>query len=442
MLVEFSVQNYASFNSSQTLSMLASNTTKENFNKTNIIPVDKFGIENLVKSAAVFGANASGKSNLISSLYTLRKIVLDSLTTAESDNLGLVLPFLIKENVFDKPSEFEISFLHKGNLYRYGISVLKGKIDEEWLYWTKTSRETLLFQRTGQKVKINQRSFSEAKDFIKSNKSGDFYVEKTRDNVPFISVLSQFNGEKSRNVVDWFLKLNIVSGIHEIGFKGFTIELLDSNPAFRSWALNILSSLQIQDINIIEVDREDPIKVANQDSELNDAISKVNSLIKKKSFKEKKVEIVKKADGDSEEYTIPLAFESQGTRKLIYLLGPIFDVINNGEVLIIDEFDNKFHSLLSKFILELYHRENNSQSQLIITCHDTNLLTKNLLRRDQIWFIEKNLKHESELYSLLEYKEHYTRKDGTYSKDYLEGKYGAVPLFKSLDELQVALNGE
>jgi len=439
MLVEFSVQNYASFNSSQTLSMLASNTTKENFNKTNIIPVDKFGIENLVKSAAVFGANASGKSNLISSLYTLRKIVLDSLTTAESDNLGLVLPFLIKENVFDKPSEFEISFLHKGNLYRYGISVLKGKIDEEWLYWTKTSRETLLFQRTGQKVKINQRSFSEAKDFIKSNKSGDFYVEKTRDNVPFISVLSQFNGEKSRNVVDWFLKLNIVSGIHEIGFKGFTIELLDSNPAFRSWALNILSSLQIQDINIIEVDREDPIKVANQDSELNDAISRVNSLIRKKKDKEKKIEIVKKSEL-GEEHTIPLALESEGTRKLIYLLGPIFDVIKNGEVLLIDEFDNKFHSLLSKFILELYHKDNKSNSQLLITCHDTHLLTKDLLRRDQIWFIEKNAKHESELYSLLEYKEHYTRKDGTYSKDYLDGKFGAIPLFKSINELEIALN--
>ena len=441
MLVEFTVQNYSSFNTPQTLSMLASSSTKESFNKENTFPIDKFGIDNLVKSAAIFGANAGGKSNFVNGINTLKNIVLESLTTAESDNLSVAIPFLIKKNIFDIPTEFEVSFLYKGNLYRYGISISQNKIKEEWLYWTKTSRETLLFQRVGQKIKINHRSFSEAKDFIKE-KGGDFYLEKTRENVPFISVLSQFNGEKSRNVINWFLKLNIVSGINESGFKRFTIELIDKNPAFRSWALRILSSLQIQDIKVIEVERSNPINVVNKDSELNDAISKVNSLIKKKSFKEKKVEIVKKADGDSEEYTIPLAFESQGTRKLIYLLGPIFDVINNGEVLIIDEFDNKFHSLLSKFILELYHRENNSQSQLIITCHDTNLLTKNLLRRDQIWFIEKNLKHESELYSLLEYKEHYTRKDGTYSKDYLEGKYGAVPLFKSLDELQVALNGE
>jgi len=439
MLVEFTVQNYASFNSSQTLSMLASSSTKESLNEENTFSINKFGIDRLVKSAAVFGANASGKSNLVSSLNTLKQIVLDSLTTAESDNLELVIPFLIKDDVFDKPSEFEVSFFHKGHLYRYGISIVKDKIDEEWLYWTKTARETLLFQRTGQKIKINQRSFSEAKDFIKE-KNEEFYLEKTRENVPFISVLAQFNGEKSRNVIDWFLELNIISGINERGFRNFTINLLDNNPSFRIWALDILSSLQIQDINIIEVETDDPIKVNNKDSELNDAISKVNSLIRKKKSKVKKIEIVKKSENSEEEYTIPLTLESEGTRKLLYLLGPIFDVISNGEVLLIDEFDNKFHSLLSKFILKLYHKENKSKSQLIITCHDTNLLTKDLLRRDQIWFVEKNLKHESELYSLLEYKEHYTRKDGTYSKDYLDGKYGAIPLFKSLNELETALN--
>jgi hypothetical protein len=125
--------------------------------------------------------------------------------------------------------------------------------------------------------------------------------------------------------------------------------------------------------------------------------------------KSKEVEIVKKIEGDEQEYNIPLGLESQGTQRLIYLLGPIFQIINTGEILLIDEFDNKFHSLLSQFILELYHKENTCKSQLVITCHDTNLLTNELLRRDQIWFLDKDSKHESELYSLLEYKEHYTR---------------------------------
>jgi len=440
MLVEFTVQNHLSFNSPQTLSMLASTSTKENFNKRNTISVNKFGLNSLVKSSAIFGANASGKSNLIRSLYSLKRIVLNSLVTADLEGFDSVVPFLIKENIFDVPSEFEVSFLDKGNLYRYGISVDKDRIEEEWLYWTKTSRETLLFQRSGQKVNINKRSFSEAKDFVKEQ-GDDLYVEKTRENVPFIAVLSQFNGEKSRNVVDWFRRLKIVSGISEIGFKNFTIELLEQNSAFLSWALGILSSLQIQDIKITEVDAELSVSRFDDDEELNNIFSQFNSFIEKNKIKKKIVEIVKISEGDEHEYSIPLSLESEGTRKLIYLLGPIFDVIKNGQILFIDEFDSKFHSLLSKFILELYHKENNSTSQLVITCHDTNLLTKDLLRRDQIWFIEKNSKHESELYSLIEYREHYTRKNDSYGRDYLAGKYGAIPLFKSIDELTEALNG-
>jgi len=426
MLIEFTVQNYASFNSPQTLSMLASNSTQNNINEKNTFPVNKFGIDNLVKSAAIFGANASGKSNFINSLLILQSIILKSL--AETDNLEAVVPFLLKKDVFDIPSEFEVSFIHKGNMYRYGISILKGKIDEEWLYWTKTSKENFLFQRIGQKIKINGRSFTEAKDFIKE-KNGELYLEKTRENVPFISVLSQFNGEKSRNVIEWFRKLHIVSGINEVGFKKFTINLLDQDSTFLTWALNILSSFQIQDINIVELNKEITAKG------FNDAIS-----IKTRN-KLKEVEIVKKIEGDEQEYNIPLALESQGTQKLIYLLGPIFHIINTGEILLVDEFDNKFHSLLSQFILKLYHKENNCNSQLVITCHDTHLLTNELLRRDQIWFLDKDSKHESELYSLLEYKEHYTRQDNSYSKDYLAGKYGAIPLFKSVDELEIALNG-
>jgi AAA15 family ATPase/GTPase len=426
MLIEFTVQNYASFNSPQTLSMLASNSTQKNLNEKNIFKINKFGIDSLVKSAAIFGANASGKSNFINSLFILQSIILKSL--AETDKLEAVVPFLLKKEVFDRPSEFEVSFIHKGNMYRYGISILKGKIDEEWLYWTKTSKENFLFQRIGQKIKINRRSFTEAKDFIKE-KNGEFYLEKTRENVPFISVLSQFNGEKSRHVIEWFKKLHIVSGINEAGFKKFTISLLDQNSTFLSWALNILSSFQIQDINIVELNKEITATA------FNDVIS-----VKTRN-KSKEVEIVKKVEGDEQEYKIPLALESQGTQKLLYLLGPIFHIIKTGEILLVDEFDNKFHSLLSQFILKLYHQENNSNSQLVITCHDTHLLTNELFRRDQIWFLDKDSKHQSELYSLLEYKEHYTRQDNSYRKDYLAGKYGAIPLFKSVDELEIALNG-
>ncbi len=399
MLVEFTVQNFASFNTPQTLSMLASRTAKENFNEENTFAVNKFGVDNLLKSAAVFGANAGGKSNFIRSFRAFKSIVLESLATA--DHVDSITPFLIKKDIYDKPSEFEVVFFYEGNLYRYGISIIKGVIDEEWLYWTKTSDEILLFQRVGQKIKRNQRFFSEAKNFIRKE-NGEFYLEKTRENVPFISVLSQFNGEKSRKVVDWFKKLHIESESQENGDENSTIGLFDKNQEFKSWALDVLSSLQIQDIKITKIDSEPHVTLHN------------GVPVFRTYNRKEKVEIVKKTEGND--------IESAGTKKLIHLLGPVFDVINNGKILVIDEFDNKFHSLLSKFILALYHKKNNSNSQLIITCHDTNLLTKELLRRDQIWFVEKNAKHESELYSLLEYKEHYLREDDSYSKDYIISK--------------------
>ena len=335
-----------------------------------------------------------------------------------------------------------MTFLHDKHLYRYGISIFQNIIKEEWLYWTKTSRETMLFHRMGQKIKINQRSFSEAKDFIKKDKDL-FHIEKTRETVPFISVLSQFNGSKSRKVVDWFKKINIISGINEFVFKDYTIDLFEKNNEFKSWALKILAALQIEDIQIIEVDQKFPIDptINTSDEDLKNAVDALKKIVKKNKFKEKKVDVIKKISDDDKTYSMPISFESEGTRKLIYLLGPLFDTIKSEKLLLIDEFDNKFHSLLSKYIIDQCQQKNSPNSQLIITCHDTNLLTKELFRRDQIWFVEKNPKHESELYSLLEYKEHYTRKGNSYSKDYLTGKYGAIPLFKSFENLKEMIDG-
>ena len=219
--------------------------------------------------------------------------------------------------------------------------------------------------------------------------------------------------------------------------------MFDADSEFKDWALDILGALQIQDIHVVEEDAvfPEPSEGKVNDKDFSKAVSSLKSFFEKNPVKEKKIEVVKANEETGENYALPLSFESEGTRKLIYLLGPLYDVIKNHEVLIIDEFDNKFHTLLCKFILDLYHKNNKRDSQLIVTCHDTNLLTKDLFRRDQIWFMEKNSKHESELYSLLEYKEHYTRKSDSYSKDYLAGKYGAIPLFSSVDDFSEVLNG-
>lgn len=322
------------------------------------------------------------------------------------------MPFLIKEEYFDIPTEFEVTFFFEGKLYRYGLS-----LDD------------------GQKIIINERSFSEAKDFVRQN-NGVLEVDKTKDFIPFVSVLSQFNGEKSNSVVKWFWKLNLMSGISDQGVKGFTINLFETSPDFKKWALKVLNALQIQDVRVIEVERELDI----QDKVLSEGVEKLESFLKRNKSKEKKLEIIKTNHDSGKDFVLPISFESEGTRKLIYMLGPLFDILKNDEILVVDEFDSKFHSLLSKFIINMYHQNNMSHSQLILTCHDTNLLSKDLFRRDQIWFIEKNDNHESQLYSLLEYKEHYARLTDSYGKDYLAGKYGAIPLFASVNDLIEVLN--
>ncbi|EHK7402514.1 TPA: ATP-binding protein [Vibrio parahaemolyticus] len=436
MLVDLSVQNFASINEVQELSMVASTSTNEKCELDNTYELNRFGVKEVLKSAAIFGANGSGKTNIVMAISVLKNLVLDSLSSNDNNAIKRVVPFLLKENYFDVPSEFEVSFLAEGNLYRYGIAIENGEIEEEWLYWTKTSRETMLFHREKQAINYNQRSFSEAKLFTK--KEGDrLLVDKTKPTVPFISVLSQFDGEKSVIVTDWFNKVQVISGLRENAFKRFTVDLFQDNEHFKEWALEILSSLQIDDINVVEFDRELPIrtKKAVFDEDLRDAFSTLEGYFEKNKIKDKRLEIVKRGS-NSQLISLPMSIESEGTQKLIYLLGPLYDLIINNEILIIDEFDNKFHTLLCKFIIELYNKKNVGSSQIILTCHDTNLLTSDLFRRDQIWFVEKNERHESEIYSLVEYKEHYTRKGNSYSRDYLQGKYGAIPLFSNLTEFE------
>ena len=243
MLVEFQVQNVYSFNQKQVFSMVASSATQEVMEELNTLPVGQFGIDKLLSSAAVFGANASGKSNLVSALALFRNCVLRSLSSNEENLLSRVTPFILKPNFYDMPSEFEVSFVVEQKLYRYGLAIEDGEITEEWLFWNANKRETELFHREGQKIKFNANSFSEAEDFVVKQDDGSFEVDKTRKNVPFISVLAQFDMSISSVLVKWFLSLKIVSGLEEFGYRRFTIEQFENNPEFKTWALSVFKTV-------------------------------------------------------------------------------------------------------------------------------------------------------------------------------------------------------
>lgn len=436
MLIDYRIQNFKSFNGPQFLSLLASSSTRENYNAKNVIEVSEHSIGSVVKSAAIFGPNASGKSNLSDSIYSLKLIVLNSLKSIDSDYVKSAIPFAIKSNYYDIPTEYEVTFLVDGIIYRYGLSIVDRIISEEWLYQT-ISKESMLFHRTGQRVKFSLRSFPEAKMFTKKD-GEDYLLLQTKETVPFVSVLSQFDSKVSSVVIEWFRDLNVITGVSDDGVMEFAIDLYQEDEQFKSWALDILSSMQIQGIEVIE---EDPVfPDASTFPELEAVARKIEAMMRENSYKKKKIRVIKECDGKG--YLLPVELESDGTKRVIYFLGALYDTIVNDKVLVVDEFDSKLHTLLSKYLINVFHENSSGRSQLIVTCHDTNLLSRDIFRRDQIWFVDKNEGHESELYSLLEYKEYYTRKDNNYSKDYLAGKYGAIPLFSSFNELEEACRDE
>lgn len=430
MLVEFKFSNFRSFSNEQTFSMVPSSSTNEDHAARNVSKVDVGPISGVLKSAAIFGANASGKSNFYRAIKLLKTIVMGSLESLGNPPIAGACPFLLNESDMLKPAMFEISFITNGKLYRYGLNTSQEEITEEWLYWTPTTRETLLFHRTGQTVEFNSRSFKEAKPFT-TIKDGITTLEKTRNTVPFISVLANFDGEKATTVIEWFKHLRFTSGLVNSQLESYTERLFEKNEKFKNWALKILKTVQINDIVLTAKEgKPDPVSGDALDEELAGTINRIS---RRDNPDEKELKVVKEAIGFK--LTLPLVFESEGTVKLIYLLGAFYFSITHPCVLIIDEFESKFHTLLSQFLIQLFQDESNPYSQLILTSHDTRLLSRDMFRRDQIWFVEKDEFQSSQMYSLLEYKDYYARRSDHYDRDYLAGSYGAIPLFPSIQEI-------
>lgn len=428
MLVNISLSNMWSFRDTQNLSMLASDSKKDDINQLNIQSIGD-AEERVLKSALVFGANASGKSNLIKAIGFMKDIVLSSISSIETSISKSIVPYLLREENFENPSEIEIVFYAENVKYRYGLSVKDGEIIEEWLYYTPQARETKLFERNKMLIDYNKSSFSEADLFVKKGT-----IEKTRADVPFISVLSGFNGEHATIVTDWFKKTHILNGITDSHYSDFTYKQIQNDPSFRSWLLKILKAFQISDLRVIdEVLDERLNKIDTTDETIRKLVDSFKEFQKAKKINRANLLVVKKVDGREIEF--PLALESDGTRKLINILGPIYDSMMGGERLIIDEFDSKFHTLLSKHLFRIFHAESNQGCQIIAAVQDVNLMDTECFRRDQVWFVDKDDEGASELYSLVEYKEKSRSLKNNYGGDYLEGAFGAIPLFNSFESI-------
>lgn len=427
MLIGFSLENISSFKDVHNLSMEISEQKKDEILLQNTIEV-RSGT-NLLKSALIYGANASGKTNLFKAIDWFKSIILLPKENLSENEMRRIIPFILNKENLQKPSEFEIIFIENNLKYRYGLSIFEGEILEEWLYYTK-NRETLLFHRENLNIQYNKSAFVEAKLFVLENGNGTNKgtIQRTAKHIPFVSVLSFTDGIHSKNVTNFFERIHFVSGANDEKMANYTFNFAHKNPEFRTWLLEILKDFHIADLVITEEEFSHKIEVSLNN---NDKIQLLEGDIKKLN-----VRIKKHMNHSEENVEIPIELESSGTRKIIHLLGPIYDTIKDGNILLIDEFDSKFHTLLSKHIFELFH-QNSKNSQIIANVQDTNLMDTDFFRRDQIWFVDKNpVTQDSQLYSLSEYK---INKQKSYSQDYLNGAFDAIPLFSSIDEINILM---
>lgn len=418
MLVNFRVENFKSFKNENNINMYASKINDKLETHTISSENEK---NRLLKSAVIFGPNASGKSNLIQAMSFMRKYVEMSANIGQAkENLASEIePFILNSETENKPSSFEVTFIIDNIRYRYGFTVDQNRVWNEWLFHKISIKETPLFIRSEQNIEYINTAFSEGKLIKKEN--------KTRENVLFLSVVAQFNGKISLKIFEWFEKLNVTSNVGRNKFEHYTLDML-SNDDDREKISKLVKAVDVGIYNIIKVD-----KVIEFDE--------LPSYIKEQ-HKEKKISDIKRTTietehikyGQEKKYLDSVNFnlrqESVGTQKFIMLAGPIIETLEKGEILIVDELDNSFHTMMTKFIVKLFHTPsiNKKNAQLIFITHDTNILNQDCFRRDQIVFAEKNLFGESNLIPLLDFG---IRKDVSLEKNYLEGKYGGIPHISS-----------
>ncbi|MES0338278.1 MAG: ATP-binding protein [Candidatus Magnetobacterium sp. LHC-1] len=369
----------------------------------------------LLRGAAIYGANASGKSNLIKAMAFMKRFVLNSSRETQYGDYIATERFKFSVETENKPSSFEISFISGVIRYTYGFDVDNSRVHREWLYSYPDDEETILFNREQDNVEIV--NFEEGKGL----------EDKTRSNALFLSVAAQFNGKTAKNIFDWFANFKLIRGLDDEDTLPHTLSQLNDAKR-KDIILDLLNraDLQIKDVR----------ELINFDVMLSDIASGILidnlHMERYKHSIEKKKNTIRTAtfhtlyNAENEEVgkkIMPLLSESEGTRKILSLAGLIVDALIDGEILVIDEMDARLHPNITSYLIKLFNR-NNTNAQLIIATHDTNLLNNRLYRRDQVWFTEKDRYGATALYSLVEFK---LTGDESYEKDYISGRYGAIP---------------
>lgn len=396
MLVQFMLKNVLSFKDETIIDMTAINAYKEH--DSNLI--DCGMKEKFLRVAAIYGANASGKSNLYLAMSYFQRIIEESFNNV-SDKRSIAIrkfymPFLFE----DKPenSEYQIVVIYGNYEYRYGFEYNDKRIATEWLYRKnlESNRTAIIFERAAEKVEFG----------ASVRKECEIYKEQ----IPTETL-----------VLSFFNKLKLKNNVFKIVYE------------------NIMDTLVVpadfwENTEIIEEFL--PRVIDNEKASLIEFLTAIDTGIRDISYddteKEIKFTTVHKGK-DGADYSLGLFFESEGTIKSIVLFIYARIAILNDKSIFVDELNVKLHPLLLKFIIDLFYTEK-SMAQLIYTTHDTTLMDKKFFRRDQIWFVQKDEFGYSELLALSDFK---VRSDASFEKDYLAGVYGGIPLLKDYDMREV-----
>jgi len=435
MLVQLTVKNFKSIKEESTFSLVASKYHKEH-QSDNVINLEDRDYSSL-KSAVLYGANASGKSVLLKAMGFIKSFIKKSSKESQAKENIAIEPFKLSTETEHEPSSFELIFLFNKIQYRYGFEVNSTKVLAEWLY-VKRKREVEVFYRENQSYSVNESKYKIAQTLVDR--------KMIRDNALLLSVSAQFNEKISKDILEWLQGFNIISGIKDHAYKGFTIEAMQNDPKFKQRILSFIkfADLGIEDLSVEEFNTN--VFPSDIPEDLKEFIVKnkesisPNVLTSHKKYDKRNILV------DRESFIMDKD-ESAGTQKYFSLAGPIIDTLDNGGVLVIDELDARLHPILVFNIISLFHSNevNKKNAQLIFATHDTNLLSQNVFRRDQIWLVEKDRYGASSFYSLADFKstseddleqnQKSIRSDENFEKNYLLGKYGAVPYIGNISSL-------
>lgn len=419
MLLEFSVANYRSIKDRVTISMVAANDAEH---QENTFVTQEAGKLSLLKSAGIYGANASGKSNLINALIFMERFVRTSASKSQEGDPIDVTPFKLDAQTATQPSEFEVVFMIDDERYVYGLTADSTRVHEEWLTVTKR-KPRLLFRRSLD-------NGIEYGDSWKGDK--EKIAQLTRPNALFLSVAAQFNHPMTKVAFDWFKdNVSTIASRSTIDFHETTKKMMEEDGFIEK--LN--EFVQVADIGISRVFFE---KNSLYESDAwagfsNETKLRVGEYVREISpgyhagVKSPQIKTVHRMS-DGSETTFDLKEESLGTQRLFALIGTWYEVVKDNRILIIDEMETSFHPLITQFLLGMVHQS--AAAQLIFTTHDATLLDADIFRRDQVWFIEKDTSGASRISSLWDYK---VRKEENFRLGYLKGRYGAIPFIGECD---------